>query len=54
MFPRLREPEIEMHGVPRNEVERLLEASAGILLDIRESNSAGKGKGFQSCVSKTE
>jgi ubiquinone/menaquinone biosynthesis C-methylase UbiE len=55
MFPRLREPEMEMYGVPRKEVEHLLEASAAILLDVRESKSAGPTwKGFQYCVSKSE
>jgi SAM-dependent methyltransferase len=55
MFPRLREPEMEMHGVPRSEVERLLEANAAILLDVRESKSAGPNwKSFQYCISKSE
>jgi ubiquinone/menaquinone biosynthesis C-methylase UbiE len=55
MFPRLRQPEMEMYGIPRNEVEHFLEASAATLVDVRESNTAGPNwKGFQYCVDKSE
>jgi SAM-dependent methyltransferase len=53
LFPWLQEPEMEMYGVPRSEIEGLVKATSAILLDIRESKSAGPNwKAFQYCIGK--
>ena len=46
-------PIMEMHGIPQNEVIRLVESKGGNILDIQEDFTAGKDwKSYRYCVSK--